>query len=271
MAAIVISASMLDAKGPVPASIKVMSFNIRQSNAEDGTNSWNFRAPAVGYMLDDQAADLFGLQEARQDQWAYLDEGLENYKSVGVGREDGRKEGEAMRIFYNTKKIALLKWGTFWLSETPDEPSKGWDAACKRSVTWALVKDKKSGNKFYFVDTHIDHRGKEAQEKGLQLLVDKMKEINDEDFPIVILGDFNVEPDNTCLAPVREYAKNARETAVKTDDVISFNDWGKRSEQIDYIWYRGFGSCTEFETVTKSYLERTYVSDHYPIKATLFF
>jgi len=271
VAAIVISATTLAAKDTVPASIKVMSFNIRNSNGKDGTNSWMYRAPAVGYMLEDQAADIFGLQEALPDQWAFLDEGLDDYKSVGVGRDDGRKEGESMRIYYNTKKISMIKWGSFWLSETPEKPLKGWDAACRRTATWALVKDKKSGKKFYFVDTHVDHRGVVAQEKGIKLIVDKMKAINDEELPIIIVGDFNVTPDNPCLSPMREYAKNARETAVKTDDIQSFNDWGKRSEQIDYIWYRGFGSCTEFETVTKTYLERTYVSDHYPIKAILFF
>jgi len=271
VAAIMISAIALDAKDPVPANIKVMSFNIRNSGAEDGTNSWRYRAPAVGYMIEDQAADIFGLQEARLDQWTYLDEGLDNYKSVGVGREDGKKGGEAMKIYYNTKKISLVKWGTFWLSETPEKPTKGWDAACFRTATWALVKDKKSGNRFYFVDTHIDHRGNEAQENGVQLVVDKMKEINSEDLPIIIVGDFNVWPDNPCLAPMRAYAKNARETAVKTDDVHSFNAWGKHSAQIDYIWYKGFGSCTEFETITKPYLERAYVSDHYPVKAILFF
>jgi len=271
VAVTVISTSMLGAKDIAPANIKVMSFNIRNSGAKDGTNSWIYRAPAVGYMIEDQAVDIFGVQEARQDQWVYLDDGLDNYKSVGVGRDDGKKEGESMRIYYNTKRMSILKWDTFWLSETPDEPSKGWDADCRRTATWALVKDKKSGNKFYFVDTHIDHMGEAAKENGVKLLVETMKTINADNLPIVIVGDFNMRPDNPSLVPIREYAKSAKETAVKTDDIDSFNAWGKRSSQIDYIWYRGFDSCTEYETVTKSYFDRTYISDHYPVKAVLFF
>lgn len=259
------------AKTEVPASLKVMSYNIRNSHAQDGSNSWMFRAPASGVMLDTQRPDIFGLQEAKYDQVKFLEQGLEDYKNVGVGRDDGKKEGEHMSIFYNTKKIALLKWGTFWLSETPDEPSKGWDAACRRTATWAIMKEKKSGKKFLFINTHIDHRGELAQKNGIALIVEKAKELNKEDLPVVITGDFNVLPDNPCLDSIKEYAKNAREMAAKSDNEDSFNGWGRASEQIDYIWYRGFSSCSEFETHKKPYLDRTFISDHFPVIATLFF
>ena len=259
------------ARTDAPASLKVMSYNIRNSHAQDGTNSWQFRAPASGVMLDAQKPDIFGLQEAKYDQVKFLEQGLEDYKNVGVGREDGKKEGEHMSIFYNTKKIALLKWGTFWLSETPGEPSKGWDAACIRTATWAVMKEKKSGKKFLFINTHIDHRGELAQKNGVDLIVERAKELNKEEMPVVITGDFNVLPDNPCLSSIREYAKSARETAAKTDDEASFNGWGKASEQIDYIWYRGFSSCSEFETHKKPYLDRAFISDHFPVIATLFF
>ena len=129
--------------------ITVMSYNIRYGTAKDGTNSWEFRYPASAMMLDDQKPDVVGLQEALSFQVNYLKEYPGYYKGVGVGREDGKKEGEQMAILYNKKTIKLLKWGTFWLSETPDEPSVGWDASQKRSATWALLKDKESGKKFY--------------------------------------------------------------------------------------------------------------------------
>lgn len=129
--------------------LKVMSYNIRVGTAKDGTNSWEFRYPASALMIQDQQPDIFGVQEALSFQVRYLEEYCEGYKSVGVGRDDGKKKGEFMSIFYKTKKFKLLKWGTFWLSETPDVPSKGWDAACFRSATWALLKDKASGKKFF--------------------------------------------------------------------------------------------------------------------------
>ena len=129
--------------------IKVISYNIRLGVAKDGTNSWEYRYPASAMMINDQKPDIFGLQEAYDFQVKYLEEYCEDYKSVGVGREDGKHEGEHMSIFYNKKTTKLLKWGTFWLSETPDKPSMGWDAACFRTATWALLKDKASGKKYY--------------------------------------------------------------------------------------------------------------------------
>ena len=126
--------------------IHAISFNIRYANAEDGTNSWKYRYPAVAMMLDDQRPDVAGLQECLYEQFEYLQTSLDKlYKFVGVGRDDGKKAGEMMAIMYNPKTVSLVKWGTFWLSETPDVPSKGWDAACYRTATWALMKDKESG------------------------------------------------------------------------------------------------------------------------------
>ena len=149
-----------------PETLKVVSFNIRNGEASDGTNSWIYRYPATALMIEDQKPDIMGLQEAYSYQVSFITENLLNYEAVGVGREDGRKEGEHMSILYNKKTVSLKKWGTFWLSDTPDEPSQGWDGACKRTATWALMKDKRSGNSFLYVNTHLDHVGKEAQKNG---------------------------------------------------------------------------------------------------------
>lgn len=251
--------------------IHAISFNIRYANAEDGTNSWKYRYPAVAMMLDDQRPDVAGLQECLYEQFEYLQTSLDKlYKFVGVGRDDGKKAGEMMAIMYNPKTVSLVKWGTFWLSETPDVPSKGWDAACYRTATWALMKDKESGRQFYFVNTHLDHQGVEAQKNGAQLVIDRIAEMNKSDLPVILTGDFNLEPDSAALAPVRSVMKDSRATAVVSDDVKSYNGWGKASGTIDYVWYKGF-SCTEFKTVTKAYYERNFISDHYPVKASLIF
>ena len=143
MAALMLLPSGVQARSKGPTSLKVISYNIRLGTANDGTNSWNLRYPASALMINDQKPDIFGLQEAFDFQKDYLDEACKGYSCVGVGRDDGKAKGEQMAIFYNTKRIKLRKWGTFWLSETPDTPSKGWDAACFRTATWALLKDKK--------------------------------------------------------------------------------------------------------------------------------
>lgn len=251
--------------------LKVVSFNIRNGEANDGTNSWRYRCPATIYMIEDQKPDIMGLQEAYSYQVLFITENLLDYKAVGVGREDGKKEGEHMSILYNKKTVSLKKWGTFWLSETPDEPSQGWDGACRRTATWALMKDRKSGNSFLYVNTHLDHVGKEAQKNGLALIMSRISGINKDNLPVVLTGDFNVRPDDPVLTELDKTMKSARATAAKTDSHDTFNGWGKGDGVIDYIYYSGFSSCPEFETIVKKYADRQFISDHFPISAILEF
>lgn len=250
--------------------LKVMSYNIRLGSANDGTNSWAMRYIATGEMLEDQKPDVFGVQEALEYQVRFIEE-MCGYESVGVGRDNGKKEGEYMSIFWNKKKVSMLKWGTFWLSETPDKPSMGWDAACKRTATWALMKDKRTGKKFYFVNTHLDHKGKEAQKNGLKLIVERIAEINSDGYPMILTGDFNMEPDNSNLVDLDSKMQSVRKIAEKTDAHDTFNGWGRGKGIIDYIYVSGFSSCPEYQTVTKRYADRKFVSDHYPVCARLIF
>ena len=253
--------------------LKVMSYNIRLGSATDGTNSWMYRCPATLEMLEDQKPDVIGLQEALRDQVMFIEEFTKDYDYVGVGREDGKKEGEHMAIFWNKKTVKLMKWGTFWLSETPEKPSMGWDAACYRTATWALMKDKRTGEKFYFVNTHLDHVGAEARKNGLKLIVECIGQINPEGYPMVLTGDFNIKPSAPELKDLDACMKSARKVALTTDSHNTFNNWGKAKSDmiIDYIYISGFSSCLEYHTVTKKYAQRTYISDHYPIFARLIF
>ena len=107
-----------------------MSYNIRLDHKGDGDNAWPVRKEATIAMLEDVKPDVFGVQEALPHQVAYITEQAPNYKNVGVGRDDGVAKGEFMSIFWNVETMEMLEWGTYWLSETPDVPSYGWDAAC---------------------------------------------------------------------------------------------------------------------------------------------
>lgn len=253
--------------------LKVMSYNIRLSTDKDGTNAWKYRCPATLEMIKDQNPDVFGVQEALPEQVRFLEEWADDYDYVGVGRENGKKEGEHMAIFWNKKTVKLMKWGTFWLSETPEKPSMGWDAACYRTATWALMKDKRTGERFYFVNTHLDHVGVEARKNGLKLIVDRISEINPEGYPMVLTGDFNMKPSAPELKDLDACMKSARKVALTTDSHQTFNDWGKAKSDmvIDYIYISGFSSCLEYQTVTKKYADRKFISDHYPIFARLIF
>ena len=259
------------AKAPADQEVKVISFNIRLINSKDGPNEWKYRAEASPAMIKDYAPDIFGVQEAVKEQLDYMQKALPKYGCVGVGREDGVSKGEHMSIFYNKKTVELLEWGTYWLSETPDEPSKGWDAACKRTATWSRLRMKDSGKEFFYVNTHLDHRGKEAQQKGLDLIVKRIAAMNPDGLPMILTGDFNVEPKNPVLTELNTKMKDARKTAEKTDSRATFNGWGARALVIDYIYHSGFSACPEYETIVRQYKGVPYISDHYPVVARLKF
>ena len=259
------------AKIPSRDEVKVISYNIRFANKKDGDNVWQNRAKASPAMIRDYAPDVFGVQEALAVQLEYLDDKLPHYSFVGVGREDGKKKGETMAIFYNTRKVRLLDWGTYWLSETPDKPSRGWDADCKRTATWTLMEMKDSGRKFFYVNTHLDHRGDVAQQKGLELIVERIAAMNPEELPMILTGDFNVTPEDPVLGGLNTKMLDARKTALKTDSRATFNAWGKSASIIDYIYYSGFTECAEYETIVRQYKGVLYISDHYPIVSRLVF
>ena len=271
LAGLCVSAAVAVAGAGESGTLKVISMNIRNGEANDGTNSWQYRCPASLLMINELKPDILGLQEAYYYQVLFLTENLRDYKAAGVGREDGKKDGEHMSILYNRKTVSLKKWGTFWLSETPDEPSVGWDAACKRTATWAIMKDRRTGNSFLYVNTHLDHVGKQAQEKGLALIMDRIAELNTSGLPVILTGDFNVKPGDPVLDRLDNMMKSARIYAEKTDSHATYNNWGKSSDIIDYIYYSGFRSCPEFRTVTQKFGEWPFISDHYPVEAVLVF
>lgn len=269
--AAVMTDTTVSAKDNGPDELKVMSYNIRLSTGNDGSNSWNYRYYTSAMMISDVKPDIIGLQEAMIDQMTYLKEYTKGYKWVGKGRDDGKKKGEIMGILYNKSRVSLSKWGTFWLSETPDTPSKGWDAACFRTATWAIMKDKRSGKKFVFINTHLDHKGPVAREKGLEMIVAKAKEFADEGLPVVVTGDFNTVDGDMLLDGINAVLNNARDYAMDSDKGDTFNGWGKGHGAIDYIFYTGFSSCQEFVVHRKPYDNRKFISDHYPIYSTLIF
>jgi len=253
--------------------IKVISYNIRVGTARDGSNSWENRKSASPAMIAEQKPDIMGLQEALKMQLDYLEQTCPEYDHVGVHRDDGKEKGEVMAIFWNTKTQKMLKWGNFWLSDTPEKPSKGWDAACFRTATWALLKDRRSHRKYYYVNTHLDHIGKEARAKGLSLIVDRIDHINPEGYPMILTGDFNVNLGDPCLQSLVGRMESVRDIAPVTDSLTTYNGWGEieKDQVIDYIYESGFGKALVFEGLRKSYNGIPYISDHYPVAAILAF
>ncbi len=246
--------------------ISVMSYNVRNGNMDDGPNSWDLRKKASISMIQRYKPDLFGIQEGQPKQVSYLKSNLPEYTEVGVGRDDGKNKGERMSIFFRDNRFNLLESGTFWLSETPDTVSKGWDSNHHRTVTWVKFSDRKSKKTIYYFNTHLDHKGLLARENGVKLLISKVKEIAGADAICFITGDFNLKSTNPRIKPMFDNFLSVRNTAPVTDSQATFNAWGKRPTGtiIDYVFYRNGVIPLAYRTITDDF-GVPYISDHYPI------
>ena len=155
--------------------------------------------------------DVLGVQEAKPSQMSDL-RTMPGFASVGVGR-DGGDRGEYSAIFYRTDRLRVLDSGTFWLSETPDTVSKGWDAALNRICTWAKMKDRRTGRVFYFFNTHFDHVGREARLRSAELLAGRIRAVAGDKYPVLCTGDFNAHAESEPVAVMKTVLRDAREAS----------------------------------------------------------
>jgi endonuclease/exonuclease/phosphatase family metal-dependent hydrolase len=172
--------------------IRVMTYNIRYDNPDDGLFAWaNRRNDLLSYVRL-QHPDLLCIQEGLHRQVTFLNLGLPGFEYRGVGRDDGKEQGEYSAIFFNTHRFRCVKDGTFWLSPTPEIPGKAWDAALPRIVTWVQLRDSVSGKLLFVFNTHFDHQGVQARENSARLLRAKLSEIA-RTVPLILTGDFNAD------------------------------------------------------------------------------
>ena len=252
--------------------IKVMSYNIRLSSGTieaDSIYHWEHRKQASLNLMHEEQPTVFGLQEACPDQMDYMVENLPEYGYIGVGRDDGKRKGEFMSIFYKKDEVELIDGGTFWLSQTPDQVTKGWDAACFRTCTWTILKKKDTGKKFVYLNTHLDHKGQEARKESIKLIVAKAEELTGGKLPVFITADFNSPTTNEIFKPMQEAMLDARVEAPVTDERGTLNCWGTTPSGvvIDHIFYRG-AEAQKFEVSRDKDYGAPYVSDHYPVMLT---
>jgi endonuclease/exonuclease/phosphatase family metal-dependent hydrolase len=238
-------------------------------NTKDGDNNWEFRKQASINMVNEEQPTVFGLQEAVKAQVDFLNENLPDFDYYGVGRDDGVEKGEFMAIFYNKNEVKLLDKGTFWLAATPDTPTKGWDGQCFRTCTWTLFECKDTGKKFAFFNTHLDHRGKVAQEEGMKTIVAKIKELVPENIPVFLSGDFNTRTDLPIYEPLKAIMTDSRELAVETDHRGTYTGFRVRENPVvvDHIFVRG-AEVDKFQVLCDKNYGAPYISDHWPVMTT---
>jgi len=255
--------------------LKVMSFNIRLQVASDKENAWTERKQDVVDLLNYYHPDYFGVQEALPEQMKDIKAGLKNYDYVGVGRDDGKEKGEFSAIFYDTNRLQVVKSGTFWLSETPEIPSRGWDAALNRICTYAFFRDKQSKKEFLTMNLHFDHIGNVARVKSSELILKKIKEMNPKNLPVTLSGDFNLTEDSE---PIKILSQNLNDSFYHSETkpygpkgtFTAFNVNEIPKDRIDYIFVKGFRIKSQ-RHINDRRENLLYPSDHFPVLAELAF
>lgn len=261
-----------------PVDLNVMSFNIRYDNPDDSLNNWQYRKDVAAKTIKNQNADIVGTQEVLVNQLNDLKSRLPEYNAIGVGREDGIEKGEYSAILYKKDRFKEIKSGYFWLSETPEVAgSKGWDGACERIATWAILEDISSKKQLFFINTHLDHVGKIARQEGVTLLLSRANALAN-GLPIIMTGDFNATPESDVIKHVTDV--NSPEHLIHSKDIAveksgtdwTFHGFGKvpmeRREFIDYVFVSK-GIKVAKHSVLPEKLDDIFISDHSVVVAQI--
>jgi endonuclease/exonuclease/phosphatase family metal-dependent hydrolase len=252
------------------APLKVMSFNIRYANENDGANAWSKRRDVTVAMLARAAPDLFGTQELLKVQGDYLVEKLKGYAWFGVDRRGGHAD-EHMGIFYRTDRLKLIESGNFWLSDTPEVVgSLTWGHPLPRMATWGLFETAKGGRRFYAFNTHLPYRAEDedARTRGAALILDRIKAMAG-DTPVVLTGDFNTIPGSAAYRTLSASLQDAWTSAPKREgpEMTFHNFTGTADKRIDWIFSRWFVPKRVW-TIT-DHQGAVQTSDHFPVMAEL--
>lgn len=247
---------------------KAMTYNIRLDVASNGENAWPNRKDFLTSQILFFAPDILGVQEGTPGQMIDLKAALKDYNVIGLGRDGGNK-GEHSSIFYNIKKFKVENESTFWLSETPEKVSKGWDAALPRICTYGLFTDLKTSKKVWVFNTHLDHVGEQSKLNAIKLIQQKIAELNTKNYPALLMGDFNVEPNSQLI-------KNLNETMLNTETVAqltfgpngTFNGFRFNEpvvRKIDFIFMNKSNLKVVKQAVLSDSKNLKYPSDHFPV------
>jgi endonuclease/exonuclease/phosphatase family metal-dependent hydrolase len=250
----------------------VATYNLRYQNTSDTGNLWPQRVPAVIALIRFHQFDVFGTQEGLRSQLTDIQKGLPEYDFYGVGRDDGRDQGEHSAIFFRKDRFKLLKNGDFWLSETPDQPSKGWDAVCcNRICSWVYLSDRKTGKNFYVFNAHFDHQGNVARVESSKLVLQRIASIAGNE-PVIFSGDLNGDQRS-------EWYRNIDNSELLDDSFKqvnfpyanngSFNAFGKNLASnaiIDHIFISRHFIVARWGILSDSYHGK-FPSDHFPVLA----
>lgn len=298
---ILIQSSKMDLDA-TPLLLRIYTNNIRFDNKghpDKYEQPWEIRkiqsVNSMQFHTTQGHANIICLQEVLHNQLQDILNGLnefEEWSYFGVGRTDGKTNGEYAPILYKKLEFDILDSKTFWLSPTPDKPSKGWDAALERIVTVVTFQSKSSPLiRFNVFNTHYDHRGVVARRESSLFIADKLKNYNE--YPSFLAGDLNTEPTDEPHSILESSGfKDSFKLIGKKYSYgynTSFTGFDKDNEpvsRIDYIWSPSyttfdvghesskdeasnrFGVSLKLFGIVSNWFNGNFFSDHRPVVAT---
>lgn len=268
--------------------IRTCSYNVRYDSPPDarlpGEEPWDVRRDRVLERIRELAPDLVGVQEAVAHQFEDLERGLEEdgYEWYGVGRRDGNRAGEFVPLGWRRDRFEALETGAFWLSETPDKPSVGWDGDLPRVATWGLLRDRETGTRLWACSVHFDHRGRRARLEAAQVVTARAdqwlrggeRSAGDEPGPgadaAIVLGDCNCQPGSppyrALLTGGLEDAREIAGTVRGPRETVHAFD-GRLDRRIDYVFTSPGTTVDRYCTLEPR--ADGYASDHVPVCAVV--
>lgn len=254
--------------------LKIMTFNIRFDNPQDGPNAWPFRKELVVKTILEESPDLLGTQECTIAQLQYLMENLKGYAACLPPRQrDDDPRVQMPTIFFRKEGMNPWECGEFWLSETPRiYRSKSWESAFPRLFTYGKFLHVASGRRLWFADTHLDHVSAKARFMAAEMI---LAWVMRKRLPLVLVGDFNEEPSGAVhriLTAGKGQLQDVWTKGKRTEDsepstIHHFTGKGQGG-RIDWIL-----ASDHFKVLESHLVQRAegFPSDHFPCVATLEF
>ncbi len=249
--------------------ITVMSCNVRTWSPTDVLKkSWFYRAALVDKNIAYVMPDIIGFQEVTPMHYSYLTDTLKGYDNV-IEYRDNSALHEACPVFYSTTRFELKDKGSFWLSETPEVMSKDWGAACYRICSYVILKEKDTGKELVVFNTHLDHISDEARIKGINVVLEKIKQFGG--LPSIIMGDFNADESSETYAAATGLFLDAKYQTENTMKGATYQCWGKKlsDENIDYFMISKEGIRVNKYRIIDTTYDDVYPSDHFPIMMSI--
>lgn len=264
---------------PAPANLNLMSFNIKASS------DWGDRKSGIKSMINGESPDILGLQEVDElgtwdliqegggtQPWNYLKDNLSAYSSY-------RPSTKTNAILYKTSTVELSNTGFFYLGSdySTSGSSNSWDNY-ERTALYATVREIASGRYFFYINTHYP-LNQTGQTNATALLENRIAALNTNNYPVILVGDFNCVYGNSCWDNVKTWMYNTRYApgvsvySAENQNLYTYNAFGDSSSdrnKVDHIWVSKSITVDSYLTLTqeiRKYGSESYLSDHYPIIA----